>query len=156
MKTHCDVAIIGGGPAGSTVAGFLKKFNPKLDVVIFERGSRWREFASSRHTTPRGLRGVGQNGGGRIPHQGRREVPLGRHRQHAKFGFYPGVEGFGLIGLNTPNLGKTVLAIEVIEQIRARKRDEKIKATSLTLGPLPDRAAVYWQGPAIRIANAGH
>ena len=37
VKNQCDVAIIGGGPAGSTVAGFLKKFKPDLDVVIFER-----------------------------------------------------------------------------------------------------------------------
>jgi flavin-dependent dehydrogenase len=33
----CDVAIIGGGPAGATVGTFLKKYNPDLDVVIFER-----------------------------------------------------------------------------------------------------------------------
>ncbi len=33
----CDVAIIGGGPAGSTVGSLLRKYNPKLDVVILER-----------------------------------------------------------------------------------------------------------------------
>ncbi len=33
----CDVAIIGGGPAGATVGTLLKKFNPDLDVVILER-----------------------------------------------------------------------------------------------------------------------
>ncbi len=32
-----DVIIIGGGPAGSTVASLLKKYNPKLSVTIFER-----------------------------------------------------------------------------------------------------------------------
>lgn len=32
-----DVAIIGGGPAGSTVGALLKKYNPSLDVAIFER-----------------------------------------------------------------------------------------------------------------------
>lgn len=32
-----DVAIIGGGPAGSTTATFLRKYNPKLKVVILER-----------------------------------------------------------------------------------------------------------------------
>src|SRR5277367_4166086 len=32
-----DVAIIGGGPAGSTVGCLLKKYDPKLRVVIFER-----------------------------------------------------------------------------------------------------------------------
>jgi len=32
----CDVAIIGGGPAGSTVGSLLKLQNPALDVAIFE------------------------------------------------------------------------------------------------------------------------
>ncbi len=32
----CDVAIIGGGPAGSTVGSILRKYNPDLDVVILE------------------------------------------------------------------------------------------------------------------------
>jgi flavin-dependent dehydrogenase len=32
-----DVAIIGGGPAGSTVGCLLKKYNPELKVAIFER-----------------------------------------------------------------------------------------------------------------------
>ncbi len=34
---HCDVAIIGGGPGGSTVGSLLKKYNPSLGVCIFER-----------------------------------------------------------------------------------------------------------------------
>jgi flavin-dependent dehydrogenase len=33
----CDVAIVGGGPGGSTLGSFLKKYNPNLDVRIFER-----------------------------------------------------------------------------------------------------------------------
>ena len=33
----CVVAIIGGGPVGTTVGTLLKKYNPDLDVVIFER-----------------------------------------------------------------------------------------------------------------------
>ena len=33
----CDVAIIGGGPAGSTVGSILKTHDPSLNVVIFER-----------------------------------------------------------------------------------------------------------------------
>ncbi len=32
-----DVAIIGGGPGGSTCAGFLKKYKPDLKVAIYER-----------------------------------------------------------------------------------------------------------------------
>ena len=32
-----DVAIIGGGPAGSTAATLLKKYNPDLKVVVLER-----------------------------------------------------------------------------------------------------------------------
>lgn len=34
---HFDVAIIGGGPAGSTCGGFLAKHRPGLKVAIFER-----------------------------------------------------------------------------------------------------------------------
>ncbi|MDR3688116.1 MAG: NAD(P)/FAD-dependent oxidoreductase [Fimbriimonas sp.] len=34
---NCDVAIIGGGPAGATVGTLLKKYNPDLDVVILEK-----------------------------------------------------------------------------------------------------------------------
>jgi flavin-dependent dehydrogenase len=35
----CDVAIIGGGPGGSTVASFLKLHMPKLHVVVLEKDS---------------------------------------------------------------------------------------------------------------------
>ena len=34
---HCDVLILGGGPAGSTTGTLLKKYNPNLNVVILER-----------------------------------------------------------------------------------------------------------------------
>jgi len=37
MVTHCDVAIIGGGPAGSTAGSLLKKYRSALKVHIFER-----------------------------------------------------------------------------------------------------------------------
>ena len=33
----CDVAIVGGGPAGSTLATFLRLYGPDLDVRVFER-----------------------------------------------------------------------------------------------------------------------
>jgi flavin-dependent dehydrogenase len=36
MKTY-DVAIIGGGPAGSTVGSYLKKYKPELKVLIVEK-----------------------------------------------------------------------------------------------------------------------
>lgn len=38
-----DVAIIGGGPAGSTAGTLLKKYNPKLRVGIFEKAKFPRE-----------------------------------------------------------------------------------------------------------------
>lgn len=38
-----DVAIIGGGPAGSTCASMLKKYMPSLKVVVFEREKFPRE-----------------------------------------------------------------------------------------------------------------
>src|ERR1700722_10462630 len=34
---NCDVAIIGGGPAGSTLGSFLRLYNPSLKVTILER-----------------------------------------------------------------------------------------------------------------------
>lgn len=34
---ECDVLIVGGGPAGSTVGSLLKKYAPPLNVVILER-----------------------------------------------------------------------------------------------------------------------
>ncbi|MBI1334872.1 MAG: hypothetical protein GC165_18555 [Armatimonadetes bacterium] len=39
FQTAPDVAIIGGGPAGSTVATFLRKYRPRLKVAIYERES---------------------------------------------------------------------------------------------------------------------
>jgi flavin-dependent dehydrogenase len=36
-QVSCNVAIIGGGPAGSTAGSLLKKYNPDLQVAIFER-----------------------------------------------------------------------------------------------------------------------
>jgi len=39
----CDVAIIGGGPAGSTAGTLLKKYRPDLRVAIFEREQFPRE-----------------------------------------------------------------------------------------------------------------
>jgi len=37
MLTKVDVAIIGGGPAGSTVGTLLAKYNPRLSILILER-----------------------------------------------------------------------------------------------------------------------
>ena len=38
-----DVAIVGGGPSGSTVATLLKKYNPELSVMILEKAKFPRE-----------------------------------------------------------------------------------------------------------------
>jgi flavin-dependent dehydrogenase len=35
--SHYDVAIVGGGPAGSTAGSLLKKYNPQLRVAILEK-----------------------------------------------------------------------------------------------------------------------
>jgi flavin-dependent dehydrogenase len=45
----CDVAIIGGGPAGATVGTLLKKYNPGLDVVILERARFPRDHVGESH-----------------------------------------------------------------------------------------------------------
>jgi NADPH-dependent 2,4-dienoyl-CoA reductase/sulfur reductase-like enzyme len=39
MTEKVDVAIIGGGPAGMTAASRIKRINPKLRVVVFERSN---------------------------------------------------------------------------------------------------------------------
>jgi flavin-dependent dehydrogenase len=44
-----DVAIIGGGPAGSTVATLLKKYNPSLKVVVIEREQFPRDHVGESH-----------------------------------------------------------------------------------------------------------
>lgn len=36
-QNHVDIVIVGGGPAGSTVASMLRKYNPGLSVLILEK-----------------------------------------------------------------------------------------------------------------------
>lgn len=40
---HVDVAIVGGGPSGSTVSTLLRKYNPDLSVMIIEKAKFPRE-----------------------------------------------------------------------------------------------------------------
>ncbi|MFN7733650.1 MAG: NAD(P)/FAD-dependent oxidoreductase [Pirellula sp.] len=47
-----DVAIVGGGPGGSTVASFLKKHQPSLDVAILERDSFPRDHVGESQLPP--------------------------------------------------------------------------------------------------------
>lgn len=47
-----DVAIIGGGPAGSTAASLLKKYNPDRSVVIFEREKFPRDHVGESQLPP--------------------------------------------------------------------------------------------------------
>ena len=37
MPIECDVAIVGGGPAGSTAGTLLKKYDPALSVLVLEK-----------------------------------------------------------------------------------------------------------------------
>ncbi len=50
----CDVAIIGGGPGGSTTGCLLKKYDPKLKVVILEREKFPREHIGESQLPPIG------------------------------------------------------------------------------------------------------
>ncbi|MDR3688695.1 MAG: NAD(P)/FAD-dependent oxidoreductase [Fimbriimonas sp.] len=50
----CDVAIIGGGPSGTTVACLLRKYMPHLKVLILERESFPREHVGESLLPPTG------------------------------------------------------------------------------------------------------
>jgi flavin-dependent dehydrogenase len=50
----CDVAIIGGGPGGSTTGSLLRKYNPKLRVCIFEKEQFPREHIGESQLPPIG------------------------------------------------------------------------------------------------------
>ena len=47
-----DVAIIGGGPAGSTCSTLLKKYNPSLKVLVVERERFPREHIGESQLPP--------------------------------------------------------------------------------------------------------
>ncbi len=52
MQIDCDVAIIGGGPGGSTCGGMLSKYAPHLNVQIFEREEFPREHIGESQLPP--------------------------------------------------------------------------------------------------------
>lgn len=49
---HANVAIIGGGPAGSTLGSLLKKYSPALNVLILEREQFPREHIGESQLPP--------------------------------------------------------------------------------------------------------
>lgn len=49
---HYDVAIIGGGPGGSTTAGFLKKYGPDTKVLVLEREKFPRDHVGESQLPP--------------------------------------------------------------------------------------------------------
>ena len=49
-----DVAIVGGGPAGTTAATLLRKYNPNLSVVIIERETFPRDHVGESQLPPIG------------------------------------------------------------------------------------------------------
>ena len=54
MSIDVDVAIIGGGPAGSTTGSLLKKYAPDLKVAIFERERFPRDHVGESQLPPVG------------------------------------------------------------------------------------------------------
>jgi 2-polyprenyl-6-methoxyphenol hydroxylase-like FAD-dependent oxidoreductase len=51
---HVNVAVIGGGPAGATAAGFLRKYAPEFSVAVFEREAFPREHVGESQLPPIG------------------------------------------------------------------------------------------------------
>ncbi|MHB8634955.1 MAG: NAD(P)/FAD-dependent oxidoreductase [Fimbriimonadaceae bacterium] len=51
MAIKCDVLIIGGGPAGSTLASLLRKYNPGLSILIVERENFPRDHIGESQLT---------------------------------------------------------------------------------------------------------
>jgi len=51
---HYDVAIIGGGPGGSTTAALLKKYDPELRVAVFEKERFPRDHVGESQLPPIG------------------------------------------------------------------------------------------------------
>ena len=43
MDFECDIAIIGGGPAGSAAALTLLKIHPGLNIILFE-ATEYQQF----------------------------------------------------------------------------------------------------------------
>ena len=54
MPSHFDVAILGGGPAGSTAASMLRKYNPALSVVVLDKETFPREHVGESQLPPIG------------------------------------------------------------------------------------------------------
>ena len=49
LSMTCDVAIVGGGPAGSTIGALLRKYAPHLRVTIVEREAFPRDHVGESH-----------------------------------------------------------------------------------------------------------
>lgn len=52
MTKHYDVAIIGGGPGGSTTASFLRKYGEDVNVVVLEREKFPRDHVGESQLPP--------------------------------------------------------------------------------------------------------
>jgi 2-polyprenyl-6-methoxyphenol hydroxylase-like FAD-dependent oxidoreductase len=85
-RTHYDIVIAGGGPAGTTVATLALKYNPGLQGARSSRRRSTRASMWARACCP-GVTGIlaemgvlGEDGGRELPDQDRREPDLGESR----------------------------------------------------------------------------